>query len=260
MLKVLKYSFYDLIRSRWTYGYFLFFLVLSLGLLYLSSDLSKAVVSLMNIVVILCPLVGTLFGALYYYSSREFIELLLALPLRRRSIFLGKFLGLSLALSGSVLLGLLVPFLIFGLWTSGEIWNFSILLLTGVMLTFIFTGLAFLVCIGSDSPIRGFGLSLFIWLFLAVIYDGMFLLTLVLFESYPLDRFALIATLFNPIDLSRVLVMLQLDISAMMGYTGAVFRKFLGTGMGMSVALISLVLWGVVPVILFIRRSVGRDF
>lgn len=260
MFKVLKYSFFDLVRSRWIYGYFLFFLILSLGLLYLSSDLSKAIVSLMNVVVILCPLVGTLFGALYYYNSREFIELLLALPLRRRSIFLGKYLGLSLALSGSFLLGMFIPFLIFGLGMSAEIWNFSILLLAGVMLTFIFCGLAFLVSIGSDSPIRGFGISLFIWLFLAVIYDGLFLLTLVFFENYPLDKYALIATLFNPVDLSRVLVMLKLDLSAMMGYTGAVFQKFLGTGMGIGIALASLVLWTVVPVWAFIRAAGRRDF
>jgi Cu-processing system permease protein len=204
--------------------------------------------------------VGTLFGALYYYSSREFIELLLALPLRRRSIFLGKYLGLSLALSASFLLGTLIPFFIFGLGHSAEIWNFGILLVAGVLLTFIFTGLACLLCISSESPIRGFGLALAAWLFLAVIYDGLFLLTLVIFEDYPLDRYALAMTLLNPVDLSRVLVMLKLDLSAMMGYTGAVFRKFLGTDQGMVVALVSLVLWAIVPLWLFIRRAGKKDF
>ncbi len=33
----------------------------------------------------------------------------------------------------------------------------------------------------------------------------------------------------NPIDLSRILILLQLDVSAMMGYTGAVFKDFFGT-------------------------------
>ena len=28
MLKILKYSFYDLMRSRWSYVYFLFYLIL----------------------------------------------------------------------------------------------------------------------------------------------------------------------------------------------------------------------------------------
>lgn len=38
--------------------------------------------------------------------------------------------------------------------------------------------------------------------FIAVIYDGIFLLLLVLMEDYPLDKFALITSLLNPIDLS----------------------------------------------------------
>ena len=41
MLKVLKYSFYDLMRSRWSYVYFAFYLVLGFVLLFLNNDLSK---------------------------------------------------------------------------------------------------------------------------------------------------------------------------------------------------------------------------
>ncbi len=67
-------------------------------------------------------------------------------------------------------------------------------------------------------------------------------------------------TMFNPIDLSRVLIMLKLDISALMGYTGAVFNKFLGTGLGMTVAFGSLVIWIILPVFIFIRRAGRKDF
>ncbi|MCU0370505.1 MAG: ABC transporter permease subunit [Bacteroidales bacterium] len=260
MFKVMKYSFYDLSRSRWTYAYLLFFLLITFGLLNFSPDLSRTIVSLMNIVLILCPLIGMLFGALYYYNSREFIELLLALPLPRRSIFLGKYLGLSLSLVLSFLLGIAIPMTLFGIFSTDQVMNLLILLSTGVFLTLIFTALAFLVTIRFENPIRGFSAAIFIWLFLAVIYDGILLLTLMFFEHYPLDKFALIATLFNPVDLSRVLIMLQLDISALMGYTGAVFRKFLGTGTGMAVAYGALLVWVVVPVLLFLRIARGKDF
>lgn len=260
MFKVLKYSFFDLIRSRWTYIYFFFFLLTTSGLLYLSSDLSRAIVSLMNIVVILCPLVATIFGALYYYSSKEFIELLLALPLPRRHIFLGKYLGLSLSLSMGFLLGTLLPFLVYGLAVSTQVWNFAVLLLSGTLLTFIFSGLAFLLALVSNNPIRGFGASLFVWLFLAVVYDGLFLLSLVLFQDYPLDAYSLAVTFFNPVDLSRVMVMLQLDLSAMMGYTGAVFHKFLGTGPGMLLAALALVIWILAPLFLYLRLARRKDF
>jgi Cu-processing system permease protein len=260
MFKVLKYSFFDLSRSRWTYAYFLFFLLVTFGLLYVSYDIPKTIVSLMNIVLILCPLIGTLFGAMYYYSSKEFIDLLLALPLPRRSIFLGKYLGLSLSLTISFVLGTSVPFMVFGIFTSVALMNFLVLLASGVFLTFIFAGIAFLITIRFESPIRGFGVAIFAWLFLTLVYDGIFLLTLLLFEEYPQDKFALVLTLFNPVDLSRILIMLQLDISALMGYTGAVFRKFLGTGTGMIVAYSALLVWVVLPVLAFLRLAGRKDF
>ena len=64
--KVLKYSFSDLIRSRWSYVYLAFYLVLGFVLLFLNQNLSKAVITIINIVVVLTPLIGTLFGLLYY--------------------------------------------------------------------------------------------------------------------------------------------------------------------------------------------------
>jgi Cu-processing system permease protein len=260
MLKILKYSLFDLTRSRWTYGYFLFYLVFTFGLLYFSNDLSKAIISMMNIILILNPLIATLFGALYYYNSREFAELLLALPLKRSSIFMGKYLGLTLSLSLSYLLGTGIPFFIYGIQATGQAWNFALLTATGLFLTFIFTGLSFLISIRFENTIKGFGIAIFIWLFFAIIYDGIFLLTLLIFEQYPMDKFALAMTLFNPIDLSRVLIMLKLDISALMGYTGAVFNKFLGTRIGMIVALCSLLFWVILPVFLFIRKAEKKDF
>lgn len=68
------------------------------------------------------------------------------------------------------------------------------------------------------------------WLFLAVIYDGLFLISLIVFNEYPLDKFSLAATMFNPLD-SRILILLKLDISVLLGYTGAVFKDFFGTAM-----------------------------
>ena len=93
MIKILKYSFFDLIRSRWSFIYFLFYLMSAGVLLFLSGDISKALISLLNIIIILSPLIGTLFGIMYFYNSREFAELLLAQPVKRTSIFFGQYLG-----------------------------------------------------------------------------------------------------------------------------------------------------------------------
>ncbi len=260
MIKVLQYSFYDLIRSRWSYVYFLFYLVLGFALLFLNNSISKAVITLMNVIVVLTPMIGTIFGIMYYYSSREFTELLLAQPLRRRTIFLGQYLGVALSLTLSLVFGLGLPFVFYGLGQSAEMGNFALLLLSGAFLTFIFVALAFIIGLRNDNRIKGFSYAILIWLLLAVIYDGIFLISLIVFEDYPLDKFTLLATMFNPIDLSRILILLKLDISALLGYTGAVFQRFFGTQAGLFTSLGVLTIWTLVPVYFIVRLARKKDF
>ena len=181
MLKILKYSFYDLIRSRWSYVYLLFYLLLGFVLLFLNNDLSKAVITLMNVIIILVPLIGTIFGVMYYYNSKEFTELLLAQPIKRSSIFLGQYLGVALSLSMSLVIGLGIPFMLYGLFQSNEIWDFGLLLVTGTFLTLIFTALAFNIALYNENKIKGFSYAILLWLFMAVIYDGLFLMALMAF-------------------------------------------------------------------------------
>lgn len=260
MFKILKYSFSDLIRSRWSYVYFIFYLVISVVLLFLNNDLAKAVITLMNITNVLIPLIGTIFGVMYYYDSREFTELLLAQPITRKTIFLGQYIGLALSLSMSLTLGLGLPFIFYGIFESAAIWDFLLLIVVGVFLTFIFVALAFNIAIRNENKIKGFGYAILVWLFLAVVYDGIFLTSLLVFKDYPLDKFSLVATMFNPIDLSRILILLKLDISALLGYTGAVFKQFFGSNMGVLSALGVLTLWVVVPVSGILLKAKKKDF
>jgi Cu-processing system permease protein len=260
MLKILKYSFYDLMRSRWSYVYFLFYLLLGVVLLFLNNDLSKAVITFMNVIIMLVPLIGTIFGVMYYYDSKEFTELLLAQPIKRSYIFLGQYLGVAFSLSMSLILGLGLPFIFYGIFKSAAIWDFALLLVTGAFLTFIFTALAFNIALANENKIKGFGYAILLWLFLAVIYDGIFLMFLVMFDEYPLDKFSLIASMFNPIDLSRILILLKLDISALLGYTGAVFQKFFGTSQGLIISIFVLSLWVIISTYNIFRISRKKDF
>jgi Cu-processing system permease protein len=247
-------------RSRWSYVYFSFYLLLGVTLLFLNNDLSKAVITLMNVIIVLVPLIGTIFGVMYYYNSKEFTELLLAQPLKRSSIFLGQYLGVALSLSMSLILGLGIPFIFYGLFKSNAIWDFSLLLITGSFLTFIFTALAFNIALSNENKIKGFGYAILLWLFLAIIYDGIFLMSLILFEDYPLDKLSLVGTMLNPIDLSRTLILLKLDISALLGYTGAVFKQFFGTNFGLFISFFSLIMWVILPVTRIMYKSRKKDF
>jgi Cu-processing system permease protein len=82
----------------------------------------------------------------------------------------------------------------------------------------------------------------------------------VVFNEYPLDNFALFTTMFNPIDLSRILILLKLDISALLGYTGAVFKKFFGTDLGFFLSLGVMFLWVLLPVWRMRTKLKKKDF
>lgn len=260
MFKIFKYSFFDLIRSTWSLVYLLFFLVITSSILYMSGDLTKSIISMMNVILLLIPLVATVFGAIYLYNSREFAELLLAQPIKRKSFFLGQYLGLTVSLAISFLLGVGVPFLFFGILGTDQLWNFLVLMGVGLFLGFIFTLLSYFIALRFENRIKGFGLALFIWLFMSVIYDGLFLLLLIWFESYPTETLAIVLTLFNPIDLGRVLIMLFLDTSALMGYTGAVFFKFFGAWKGILISCFALLMWVTIPLYCLIKYSNKKDF
>nr|AWJ66132.1 nitrous oxide reductase maturation transmembrane protein [uncultured bacterium] len=214
----------------------------------------------MNIILVLVPLIATMFGVMYYYNSREFTELLLAQPIRRTDIFLGQFLGVAFSLSLSLLIGVGLPFLWYGIFTSIAIFNFLTLIVVGVFLSFIFSAIAFFIALKNENRIKGFGLAILTWLFFAVVYDGLFLLLLAMFSDYPLENFAIGASMFNPIDLSRILILLKLDISALMGYTGAVFNQFLGNYVGLLTAFALLITWIIIPTFAIKVVAAKKDF
>jgi Cu-processing system permease protein len=237
-----------------------FYLLLGSVLLLLNSNLSNAIITLLNVVTVLVPLIGTIFGIMYYYDSKEFTELLLAQPIKRSNIFLGQYFGVAISLSLSLIIGLGIPFLFYGLVISEKVFEFISLIIVGTFLTFIFTAISFFIALSFDNKIKGFSVAILMWLLLAVIYDGIFLISLVYFEQYPLDVFSLTAVMLNPIDLGRTLMLLKLDISALLGYTGAIFKKFFGTNLGSTISFIVLIIWSLIPILGIVWKSNKKDF
>ena len=240
--------------------YTFFFLILTLALLLLSNDLTKVIITMTNIILGVTPLIGMLFGVMYFYSSREFIELLLSQPVSRRSVFSGVYMGLALSLSLSVLLGVGVPMIIFGVLTSSVLSNFLTLLLLSAVLSIIFSLMAFVLALKNDDKVKGFGKAIFLWMFFALIYDGVFLLLLMIFKDYPLEKLTISLSLLNPIGLARTLMILKLDVSAMMGYSGAVLQRFLGSGTGAILIISCLGLWLTLPLWRLLSLSAKKDF
>lgn len=257
--KVLKYETWAVARGKWVVAYALFFMLLAEGLFQLGGGSGRTLLGLMNVVMILLPLVSLVYGSVHLYDSREFTELLLSQPVSRRQLFAGLYLGLTLPLSAAFLLGVGAPFAWHGLEPghSGALWT---LLATGVLLTHIFVAMAFLIAIRVEDKARGLGLALVLWLGFGILYDGLVLLGITVFSAYPLEKAVLALTLLNPIDLARMLLLLQLDLSALMGYTGAVFQGFFGSFAGLAVAAGSLLAWLAAPLLLSARLFRKKDF
>ncbi len=260
MLKVFKYSFYNLFRSLWLVIYMAFFLIASSAMLLFANTFEKAIVSMMSVALGVIPLISILFGIMYYYSSREFAELLLAQPLKRFHVFLGLIAALAVSLTLCFTIGTLIPFGLYGVFLSDALASFLILIITGIVLTVIFVTISFYISLLNENRIKGFGFGILIWLYFAVLYDGIFLLCLIMFQDYPLEGVTVGLTLLNPIDTARVMVLLEMEISSLMGYTGAVFKEYLGTAKGITIAAFSFFFWMGMPFWLFVRKVRSKDF
>nr|WP_305069570.1 hypothetical protein [Flavobacterium covae] len=66
-------------------------------------------------------------------------------------------------------------------------------------------------------------------------------------------------TIFSPIDLARIQILLHLDASAMMGYTGAIFKDFFGTTLGVMFSFLFLCLWAFIPFVISLRKFKNKD-
>jgi Cu-processing system permease protein len=254
MSRIIKFVLYDILQSRIVIAYTLFLLAVSFGLFSLGGDATKGVISLLNIVLIVVPLVSLVFSTIHFYNSYEFIELLAAQPLRRRTILLGEFAGVALALVAALVVGMGTPIALYALNPTG-----LTLLAVAVALTLAFISLAFLAAVSTRDKARGIGAALMLWFYFALLYDAIVLFLLFALSDYPLEKATLALVALNPIDLGRVVVLLQLDISALMGYTGALFREFLGTALGIGFAVLVMMLWIVVPLLFSVRVFRKKD-
>ena len=216
-------------------------------------------VSIMNIVILLAPLVSTMMTSMYYFNKTDFLYLLLSQPIKRTHAFLGMYLGVAIPLSMAAGLGLILGMAL-SMKQVESLETPMVLILSGVLLSLIFSALSLFISLASRDKLRGVGFALFIWLFLAVIYDGLLLMYFIVFGEYPIEQHAIILTLLNPIDLSRVFVMLNLDVSALLGYSGAVFQKFFGNATGIVVSVLSLLIWTAAPLSGILFKAQRKDY
>ncbi len=260
LIKIIKYQFQDVLRNKWLFIYTLFFLITGYSIFLLSDNFTKIIINMMNLIVLIIPLVSIIFGTIYLYNNKDYIIFMLSQPLRREILFLGLYIGVTFPLILGFLIG--TGFSLIFFINKIDI-NFSILslfLIIGILQTLAFSSLSFLISTLNENKLLGLGLSLFVWLFLSAIYDGIILFILNHLQDYPLENICLIISLLNPIDLARIMIMLKLDVSALMGYTGAIYQKFFSNSTGIIISFIAMIIWTVLPLFIGLKKFIKKDF
>ena len=258
-LRIAGYGARDLLRSRWLAAYTSFFFVATFALLRFSDSETKALLSLVNVVLLIVPLANVVFGTMYLYGAREFVELLLAQPIRRRQLFAGLYLGLVGPISAGVVIGICVPLLLQRV--SGPALAIGVTLaVVAAALSAVFTAIAAVIAYAIDDRVRGLVGAIGAWLLLAVVYDAAVLLAASRLADYPIERPMLAAMAVNPIDLARLVLLGRFDVAALLGYTGAVFQRFVSGTAGQFVAVGAMLAWIALPLAAGARLFQRKDF
>lgn len=228
--------------------------ILSWSSFALEDNTAKGLLTILNVILFTVPLVAVLFTTIYIYNSAEFIELLLSQPVKRNKIWVGLFTGLSLSLILAFLLGSGIPLIVYSANSLG-----IMMIVVGCLISVIFAALAFLSSILTRDKAKGIGIAIMIWLYFALIFDGIVLFLLFQLSDYPIENAMVGITALSPIDLARIQILLHLDVSAMMGYTGAIFRDTFGTTWGLLISFLLLCIWFIIPFWISLKKFGKKD-
>ena len=227
----------DRLRNRWVLAVALVFTVFAAVIAYFGGAQQGAVglrtteatvASLVSLVIYLIPLIALMLGfdAVVGERERGTLELVLALPVTRLELLLGKYLGLAAALSASTLAGFGLVALALGLQAGRDALEpFAGFIGTSVLLGLAFLSLAVLVSVLAGDRARASGLAIALWFFFVLVFDLLLLGVLVGTGGAlgaAADAFPYLL-LFNPADVFRILNVFSLEeVKNLYGLTGIV--------------------------------------
>ena len=254
MSRIIRFIILNILKNRIVLVYTVLLAAFAWSAFSLEDNSSKGILTLLNIILLIVPLVSILFSTINIYNSAEFIELLVSQPIKRNKIWISLFVGLSLSFVIAFLLGVGIPLFVFANP------NIAIIMTTiGSIITMVFIAIAFLSSILSRDKAKGIGISISLWLYFALLFDGLVLFLLFQLADYPIEKMMVFLSATSPIDLARILILLQLDVSALMGYTGAIFKDYFGSTLGLLVAFLLLLIWVIVPFLFSLKIFKHKD-
>ncbi len=257
---VAREEFRRAVESRWLFAFAALFAAGVLGLSWFGlapagelrfSGLARVTLSLLNLVLFVVPLVGLVLGVMNITAHAESLASLLAQPVSRGEVLLGKYLGLTAALSAAQAVGLGGGGLVVALQTDGTaLGGFVVLCAASLVLGALSLACALAIASLWPDRLKATGAALALWLVMTVFYDLAIFGTVAALRGLPLQSVLLPALISNPVDLSRVLVTLAVGQGALFGPTSAVLMRLAGSAGGVAVAVGALAVQTAVPLAL----------
>ncbi|CAJ0711725.1 MAG: ABC transporter permease subunit [Ralstonia sp.] len=213
----------DRLRNRWVLAVAVVFAVFSLVISYFGGaeqgtlgprSIEFVITSLVSLVIYLIPLIALLLGfdAVVGERERGSLDLLLALPLTRVELLLGKYLGLAAALTLSTLGGFaLMAVLLWHQFGSAGLYQAAGFVLSSVLLGLVFLSLALFVSVVSRERTRASGAAIALWFGFVLIFDLLLLGLLVATGGSFGGQALAYLLLLNPTDIFRILNVFSLD-------------------------------------------------
>ncbi|MBK7405839.1 MAG: ABC transporter permease subunit [Phycisphaerales bacterium] len=166
----------DALRNRWLLLYTLAFGALAVGLATLSqigtglsgfAGFGKMTASLVNLVLLVVPLMALTVGASGLSAERErgMLAYLLSQPVTRLEVFVAKFIGLGLALTGSISIGFGLSVALLAAHSGrGDLWVFVRLVGLSAMLAMAMLAVGMLLSVVLRRSSTAIGAAVFVWL------------------------------------------------------------------------------------------------
>lgn len=268
-LAIARRELREAIGSRWFLLYTIAFVALGLGVSYISSASSggsglsgfgRTTAGLVNIVLLVVPLMALTAGAASIASDRErgMLAYLLAQPVSRLEVLLGKYLGLAGALLACICIGLGTCALLLA-WKAGSTSAATILWFAGLSfgLSLGMLSVGMLISVLARRASMGVGAAVFLWLTLAFLTDlGLMAGTLAL-KLRIQTLFTL--SLANPLQVFKMWSLHAIDATLdVLGPAGLYAVEEHGARLHLIFGA-ALAVWVIVPLVaaavLFNRRS-----
>jgi Cu-processing system permease protein len=249
----------DSIGSRWLLFYAITFALLALGLAYVGEqnlgslgfeNFSRTTASLINLCVLLAPLIALSLGAgsIAGDAERGTLPYLLAQPLARWELLVGKFMGLFMSIGTATIAGFGLAGVFIALFASTlDVGTYLLLLGLMLALVAVMTGVGLLISVISDGRAQAMSAALLVW-FLVVLFFDLVLIALVSEASLG-GRGLLGCLLLNPVEIVRVLAIIHLEPDlTVLGPFGSYLLEEQGKSTATATLLAALAVWVVVPV------------